>query len=46
MTRAKLHLTFPEHLIAETVIQPIGTEFGLVTKSTGQTWRSGAAGSS
>lgn len=30
MTRAKLHLTFPEHLISEPVIQRIGTEFGLV----------------
>jgi hypothetical protein len=31
VTRAKLNLTFPEHLISEPVIQRIGTEFGLVT---------------
>jgi hypothetical protein len=31
VTRATPHLTFPEHLISEPVIQRIGTEFGLVT---------------
>jgi len=31
VTRATLHLTFPEHLISEPVIQGINTEFGLVT---------------
>lgn len=31
MTKAKLHLTFPEHLVSEPVIHRIGAEFGLVT---------------
>lgn len=31
MSRARLHLTFPEHLISEPVIHRMGTEFGLVT---------------
>jgi ABC-type methionine transport system ATPase subunit len=31
MSRARLHLTFPEHLISEPVIHRVGTEFDLVT---------------
>jgi ABC-type methionine transport system ATPase subunit len=31
VTRARLHLTFPEHLIQEPVIYRIGKDFGLVT---------------
>lgn len=31
MSKAKLHLTFPEHLVSEPVIHGVGTEFGLVT---------------
>ena len=31
MSKARLHLTFPEHLISEPVIHRMGTEFGLVT---------------
>ena len=31
MTGARLHLTFPEHLIQEPVIYRIGKEFELVT---------------
>jgi len=31
VTKAKLHLTFPEHLVSEPVIHRIGAEFGLVT---------------
>ena len=31
MSKARLHLTFPEHLISEPVIHRVGTEFGLVT---------------
>ena len=31
MTKAKLHLTFPEHLVSEPVIHRVGAEFGLVT---------------
>lgn len=31
MSKARLHLTFSEHLISEPVIHRMGTEFGLVT---------------
>ncbi|HEY7659271.1 MAG TPA: NIL domain-containing protein [Actinomycetota bacterium] len=31
MTTAKLHLTFPEHLVSEPVIHRLSSEFGLVT---------------
>jgi len=31
MSKARLHLTFPERLISEPVIQRVGTEFDLVT---------------
>ncbi|MEX2420769.1 MAG: NIL domain-containing protein [Actinomycetota bacterium] len=31
MTKAKLHLTFPEHLVSEPVIHRVGAEFNLVT---------------
>ena len=31
MTSARLHLTFPEHLISEPVIHQVGREFDLVT---------------
>lgn len=31
MTKARLHLTFPEALISEPVIHRVGTEFALVT---------------
>jgi ABC-type methionine transport system ATPase subunit len=31
MTRARFHLTFPEHLISEPVIHRVGTDFELVT---------------
>jgi L-aspartate semialdehyde sulfurtransferase ferredoxin len=31
MSKARLHLTFPEHLISEPVIHRMGTEFGLIT---------------
>jgi L-aspartate semialdehyde sulfurtransferase ferredoxin len=31
MSKARLHLTFPEHLISEPVIHRMGTEFGVVT---------------
>lgn len=31
MTKARLHLTFPEHLASEPVIHRVGAEFGLVT---------------
>jgi ABC-type methionine transport system ATPase subunit len=31
VTKARFHLTFPEHLISEPVIHRVGTEFGLVT---------------
>jgi ABC-type methionine transport system ATPase subunit len=31
MSKARLHLTFPEHLISEPVIHRLGTEFDLVT---------------
>ena len=31
MSKARLHLTFPEQLISEPVIHRMGTEFGLVT---------------
>ena len=31
MSKARLHLTFPEHLIDEPVIYALGKDFGLVT---------------
>ena len=31
MTSARLHLTFPEHLISEPVIHQVGREFDLIT---------------
>ena len=31
MTRTRLHLTFPEHLVSEPVVYRIGTDFDLVT---------------
>jgi ABC-type methionine transport system ATPase subunit len=31
MSTARLHLTFPEHLISEPVIHSLGKEFDLVT---------------
>lgn len=31
MTKARFHLTFPEHLISEPVIHRVGSEFDLVT---------------
>ncbi len=31
MTKAKLHLTFPEHFISEPLVHRVGAEFGLVT---------------
>ncbi|HEX9122183.1 MAG TPA: NIL domain-containing protein [Actinomycetota bacterium] len=31
MTKARFHLTFPEHLINEPVIHRVGREFDLVT---------------
>jgi L-aspartate semialdehyde sulfurtransferase ferredoxin len=31
MSRARLHLTFPEHFTSEPVIHRVGTEFDLVT---------------
>ena len=31
MSRLRLHLTFPEHLVSEPVIYRLGHEFGLVT---------------
>jgi len=31
VTKAKLHLTFPKHLVSEPVIHRVGAEFGLVT---------------
>ena len=31
MTRARLHLTFPEHTIQEPIVYRIGKDFGLVT---------------
>jgi len=31
VTKAKLHLTFPEHLVSEPVIHRVGAEFDLVT---------------
>jgi hypothetical protein len=31
VTTAKLHLTFPEHLVSEPVIHRLSSEFGLVT---------------
>ncbi len=31
MSRARLHLTFPEHLASEPVLHRVGTGFGLVT---------------
>ena len=34
MKPARLHLTFPEHLVQEPVIYRLGHEFGLVTNIT------------
>ena len=31
MTRARLHLTFPEHAMQEPIVWRLGHEFGLVT---------------
>jgi L-aspartate semialdehyde sulfurtransferase ferredoxin len=31
VTRARLHLTFPEHVIQEPIVYRLGQEFGLVT---------------
>ena len=31
MTRARLHLTFPEHVIQEPIVYRLGKDFGLVT---------------
>ena len=31
MTKARFHLTFPEHLISEPVIHRVGKEFDVVT---------------
>ena len=31
MTRARLHLTFPEHAMREPIVWQLGHEFGLVT---------------
>ena len=31
MTSARFHLTFPEHLISESIIHRVGKDFGLVT---------------
>jgi ABC-type methionine transport system ATPase subunit len=31
VTSARLHLTFPEHLVSQPVIHRLGTEFDLVT---------------
>ena len=31
MTKARFHLTFPEHLISEPVIHRVGKDFDLVT---------------
>jgi len=31
VSRLRLHLTFPEHLVSEPVIYRLGHEFGLVT---------------
>ena len=31
MTRARLHLTFPEHTMQEPIVWQLGHEFGLVT---------------
>lgn len=31
MTKARFHLTFPEHLISEPVIHRVGRDFDLVT---------------
>ena len=31
VSNAKLHLTFPEHLASEPIVQRVGSEFGLVT---------------
>ena len=31
MTRARLHLTFPEHTMQEPIVWRLGHEFGLVT---------------
>ncbi len=31
VSKAKLHLTLPEHLASEPIVQRVGSEFGLVT---------------
>ena len=31
VSRAKLHLTFPEDLASEPIVQRVGSEFGLMT---------------
>jgi L-aspartate semialdehyde sulfurtransferase ferredoxin len=31
LTRARLHLTFPEHVIQEPIVYRLGKDFGLVT---------------
>ena len=31
MTKARLHLTFPERLVSQPIVHRLGTEFGLVT---------------
>jgi ABC-type methionine transport system ATPase subunit len=31
VTSARLHLTFPEHLVSQPLIHRLGTEFGLIT---------------
>jgi ABC-type methionine transport system ATPase subunit len=31
VTKARLHLTFPERLVSQPVVHRLGTEFGLVT---------------
>ncbi|MGH2637194.1 MAG: NIL domain-containing protein [Actinomycetota bacterium] len=30
MAKARLHLTFPEHLISEPIVHRVGADFGLV----------------
>jgi hypothetical protein len=31
VTRAKLHLTFPEHAMGEPIVYKLGQDFGLIT---------------
>jgi len=31
LTRARLHLTFPEHVIQEPIVYRLGKDFGLIT---------------